>query len=290
MTLLSLPAPAKVNLSLAVTGRREDGYHELDSLVVFAEAADLVTAEPAETLTLAVEGPFAAALESEADNLVLRAARLFGAEQGARLTLTKNLPVAAGLGGGSSDAAAALRLLAELWELPLPLAPAVALGTNLGADLPVCLGARPARVGGIGEVVLPVELPDFALLLVNPGFPLSTAEVFRAYASAAGAASAEPPPCPPRFADLHALLDHLLAVPNDLEAPARALQPEVGEVLEALALSDGCLLARMSGSGPTCFGLFAKEAEARTAGENISSAQPGWWVRTAGLFQPRGIA
>lgn len=286
MTLLSLPAPAKVNLSLAVTGRRDDGYHELDSLVVFAEAADLVAAEPAETLTLAVEGPFAAALESEADNLVLRAARLFGAEQGARLTLTKNLPVAAGLGGGSGDAAAALRLLAELWKLPLPMVPAVALG----ADLPVCLGARPARVGGIGEVVLPVELPDFALLLVNPGFPLSTAEVFRAYASAAGAASAEPPPCPPRFADLHALLDHLLAVPNDLEAPARALQPEIGDVLEALALSDGCLLARMSGSGPTCFGLFAKEAEARAAGESASAARPHWWVRAAGLFQPRGIA
>lgn len=282
MTRLSLPAPAKVNLSLAVTGRRGDGYHELDSLVVFADAADVVTVEPAETLSLDIDGPFAAALVGEADNLALRAARLFGEDRGARLTLTKNLPVAAGLGGGSSDAAAALRLLSALWKLPLP----ADLAASLGADLPVCLRGEAARVAGIGEIVRPVELPDFALLLVNPGMALPTGEVF----GALGGACTEPPPCPPGFKQLADLLAQLLAVPNDLEPPARGLCPEIGEVLEALASSEGCLLARMSGSGATCFGLYAGRAEAEAAAGAIAAARPGWWVQPAGLFRPGGIA
>ena len=282
MTRLSLPAPAKVNLSLAVTGRREDGYHELESLIVFAEAADLLAVEPSEALELEIDGRFAAALEGESDNLVLRAARLFGPERGARLTLTKNLPVAAGLGGGSSDAAAALKLLSELWGEPLPAAAAA----MLGADLPVCLRAVPARVSGIGEIVLPAELPDVTLLLVNPGTPLATGKVF----AALGGDFAEAPPCPPRFKSLSELLDYLLAAPNALEAPARGLCPEIGEALEALAMRPGCLLARMSGSGATCFGLFAERDEAAAAADAIAAERPGWWVQPAGLFRPRGIA
>ena len=282
MTRLSLPAPAKVNLSLAVTGRRGDGYHELDSLVVFADVADMLTGEPAEYLEFQVEGRFAPDLAAEDDNLVLRAARLFGGGRGARLTLTKNLPVAAGLGGGSSDAAAALKLLAELWQEPLPAASA----TSLGADLPVCLRTAPARVSGIGEVLLPAELPQLALVLVNPGVALPTGTVFDALGEAYG----EPPPCPSRFKTLSDLLGYLMVAPNALEAPARTLRPEVGEVLEALANLPGCLLPRMSGSGATCFGLFAERGEAVAAADAIAAAHPGWWVQPAGLFRQTGIA
>lgn len=278
MTRHSLLAPAKVNLNLKITGRRADGLHELDSLVVFADAGDLLTAAPAETLSLSIEGPFAAALEDESGNLVLRAARLFGSEKGARLSLTKNLPVAAGLGGGSSDAAAALKLLSALWDLPLPEAEAA----RLGADLPVCLRGAPARVRGIGEIVEPVTLPGFALLLVNPGTALSTAEVFKAYAGDATPA----PDTPDGFADLDALLAYLQASANDLEAPAQRLRPEIAAVLAAIAETPDCRLARMSGSGASCFGIYATLDAAQAAAESVSLAEPGWWVRPAALHRP----
>ncbi|MEX0922100.1 MAG: 4-(cytidine 5'-diphospho)-2-C-methyl-D-erythritol kinase [Rhodovibrionaceae bacterium] len=278
MMRLGLAAPAKVNLSLKVTGRRADGRHELDSLVVFATVADLVSLEEAEELSLVVEGPFAEALEGESDNLVLRAARLFRVRRGARITLTKNLPVAAGLGGGSSDAAAALRLLAALWKLPLPDDDAV----RLGADLPVCLFGRPARLRGIGERVEAVALPDFALLLVNPGIALPTGEVFAAFEGPPGPA----PDFPARFSDLEALLAYLRAAANDLEVAAIRLRPEIGAVLKAIENSPGCRLARMSGSGATCFGIFAGLAGAEAAAAALSAARPGWWVQPAALQAP----
>lgn len=279
MTTLSALAPAKVNLSLAITGRRPDGYHELESLVVFADAGDQISVAPAAELSLAIEGPFAPQLEAEDDNLVLRAARLFESGQGAEIVLTKNLPVAAGLGGGSSDAAAVLPLLAQLWDLPVPSARVPALG----ADLPVCLSRRPARVSGIGESVMPAELPDFSLVLANPGVPLPTGEVFAAF----DGVFSTPPPAPGRFSDLTALVDHLRAAPNDLEPPARVLCPEIGEVLLALAECSGCRLSRMSGSGATCFGLFADRSAAVEAASEIRRHHPEWWVAATGLFQPR---
>ena len=267
-------APAKVNLTLHVTGRRPDGYHLLDSLVVFPAVGDRLEAVEARDLTLEIDGPFAGALEP-ASNLVLAAARLLRpAGRGAAIRLTKALPVAGGIGGGSSDAAAALRLLARLWSVPLP--PVEAL-LALGADLPVCLAARPMRMAGIGEALVPVGMPRFWLVLANPGVPLSTGAVFEALAQRAG------PPMPPLdgFDGFEGLCAYLRGQRNDLEPPAVALAPAVAEVLAALAGSPGCPLARMSGSGATCFGIFADEGTARAAADALGRAAPGWWVAAA---------
>lgn len=271
------PAPAKINLALHVTGRRADGYHLLDSLVAFAGIGDRITAEPADRLSLTVVGPMAAGLSPGPDNLVLRAARLMG-PQGARLELHKELPVASGIGGGSADAAATLRLLARLWRCPLPPAEAV---LSLGADVPVCLPGRPARMSGVGEHLAPLDhpLPPAWLVLANPGVALSTPAVFAALASR------DNPPLPamPPLADAGALAGYLAACRNDLEPPARGLAPVIGTVLGALQAQPGCLLARMSGSGATCFGLFAAERPAASAAGAIARIMPGWWVRAAPL-------
>jgi 4-diphosphocytidyl-2-C-methyl-D-erythritol kinase len=268
-------APAKVNLALHVTGRRADGMHLLDSLVVFPRLGDLVEAEPAQGLSLAVDGAFARDLGAGADNLVLRAAALLRPPgRGAALRLTKSLPVASGLGGGSADAAATLRLLARLWQAPPP-PPAATLA--LGADLPVCLAGQPARMRGIGEDLTPVALPSFWLVLANPGVPVATAAVF---ADLAGRSN-PPMPAPPAFADAEGLFAFLAAQRNDLEAPAAALAPAIGQALAALAAQPGCRLARMSGSGATCFGLFATEAAALAAAAEIRRAAPAWWVAAA---------
>ena len=273
-------APAKVNLFLHVTGRRADGYHLLDSLAVFAGAADLLEAGDAPALTLELAGSFAPALAAEADNLVLRAARALAAAAGvparARLVLTKALPVASGLGGGSADAAAALRVLARLWRIgpegPVGAVDLAALAAGLGADVPVCLAGRPARMGGVGELLAPAPgLPRFGLALVNPGVPVATAEVFR---RRTGPFSA-PASLPAGWPDTRAMADDLAGLHNDLEPPARALCPPIGEVLAALAARPGCLLARMSGSGATCFGLFPDAAAAAEAA--VALARPGWW-------------
>lgn len=269
-------APAKVNLTLHVTGRRPDGLHLLDSLVVFPRIGDRLTARPADALSLAVEGPFAAGLASDEANLVLRAARMLAPGRGAALRLDKRLPVAAGIGGGSSDGAAALRLLSRQWRVALP--PPDAL-LALGADLPVCLAARSARMTGVGEAVAPVDLPAGWLVLCNPGVPLATGAVFAGLAGAAGA----PMAAVPRLADLAALAGFVAAGRNDLEAPARALAPAIDAALAALAGAPGCLLARMSGSGATCYGLFAGEAAARQAAAGIAAGEPGWWVEAAGF-------
>lgn len=277
MNALTERAPAKINLTLHVTGRRADGYHLLDSLVVFTQAGDSVSTQPGAGLV--ISGPEAAGLSAGSDNLVARAARLMGvADQG--LVLVKTLPVAAGIGGGSADAAASLRLLARLHRCKLP---PLEGQLALGADVPVCLAARPARMQGIGEAItLLPALPRFWLVLVNPRLALSTPDVFRALAQRAN------PPMParlPDWPDAGALFDWLAQCRNDLQAPARALAPVIGDVLDALAAAPGCALARMSGSGATCFGLFAQEAEAQDAAAQIARARPGWWVQATGLHE-----
>jgi 4-diphosphocytidyl-2-C-methyl-D-erythritol kinase len=265
-------APAKLNLALHVTGRRGDGYHLLDSLVAFAGVGDRVTATPADRLTLEVTGPMGTGLSYD-DNLCLRAARALG-PKGAAITLEKNLPVASGIGGGSSDAAATLRALSRLWGVPLP----ADRGLSLGADLPVCLDPRPARMHGIGETVEPVTLPPAHVVLVNPGVAVPTPAVF------ATLTRKDNPPLPPlpQLADAAALAAWLDSTRNDLEGPATRLAPAIAEARAALAAQRDCLFARMSGSGATCFGLFAGAAAAARAAAALHHT--GWWVVAAPLL------
>ena len=283
---LRAAAPAKLNLYLHVTGKRADGYHELDSLAVFASRHDTVAVAPADGLSLSVDGPFASALHAamEGDNIMLRAARALAdaarVPPRAAITLTKNLPVAAGIGGGSADAAATLGLLVQLWGTALGEEAMGALALSLGADVPVCRFGRAAFMGGIGEKLdASPALPPVALVLVNPNRPLATKDVFRARTepfSPSGRFATTP-------ADAAALAALLRARRNDLEAPAIRLMPEVGAVLAALSRQPGCLLARMSGSGATCFGLFADDGAAGAAAAAIKRAQPGWWADASRL-------
>ncbi len=277
-------APAKINLYLHVVGRRDDGFHLLDSLATFAGIADTIEVRPARDLTLRLAGPFAPRLPAGPENLVLRAARALaaatGATAGAAITLTKRLPPSSGMGGGSADAAATLRALAELWNAPLSDEAALAVALTLGADVPVCLTGRSAYMGGIGEVVTPVpELPPAWFVLVNPGVPVPTAAVFKARHGPFS------PPSPPLElpVDVAGLASALRARRNDLEPAACALAPKVADTLAELARQDDVLLARMSGSGGTCFGLFADAAAAGTAAARISAAHGRWWVAVAPL-------
>lgn len=288
----TVTAPAKLNLYLHVTGRRNDGYHTLNSLVAFAGLADAVAVETRKGggFSLTFDGPFAAALEDADDNLILRAARALavhaGPEAGADIHLTKNIPVAAGLGGGSADAAAALLALDRLWGTHRSDLADIALA--LGADVPVCLAAAPARVGGIGEKVEPAgPLPDMGLLLVNPGTGLATRSVFMAADTSPAAFGASAPAPGGPFADADALLAALAGTGNDLDTPARAIAPAIGRVLEAMGGRAECRLVRMSGSGATCFGLYDDAAAAERAADAIRAAQPGWWVWAGGFAAPR---
>jgi 4-diphosphocytidyl-2-C-methyl-D-erythritol kinase len=260
-----------------VTGRRPDSYHLLDSLVAFAGAGDILTAHQAETLSLTLQGPFGQGLAAEPDNLVLKAARALAAHlhrpATARLTLDKRLPIASGIGGGSADAAATLRLLCELWAVPSP-ADLHALALTLGADVPVCLASTPARMRGIGERLDPVRLPPFGLALVNPGRSIPTASVFRSLRERCGE-SFSPPLAIPVITSAADLAAWLRTTTNDLQAPAEAICPDITEVLHALAATPGCLLARMSGSGATCFGLY-ETAEAATHAIKAIDRQD-WW-------------
>ena len=285
-------AHAKVNLYLHVVGRRVDGYHLLDSLAAFAGAHDVLTAEatPDPDLVLTLAGRYGDALRGEAaaDNLVVRAAlrlqRELGAPGGATLLLDKRLPVASGIGGGSADAAAALRLLAALWAEAGCGSPASgrleALAVGLGADVPVCLGQRPARMGGIGELLdAPPILPPCALVLVNCGRAVSTPSVFRARAPG----FREPAPLPASWPDAAAMAAGLADLHNDLEPAAIMLCPPIADVLAAIARQPGCLLARMSGSGATCFGLFARgwggaAPPPAAGGAPTALTRPDWWV------------
>jgi 4-diphosphocytidyl-2-C-methyl-D-erythritol kinase len=277
--VLSSFAPAKVNLYLHVTGKRADGYHLLDSLAVFPAVGDWLRYTPDAALTLEIGGRFAAALAPEPDNLVLRAGRLLaeksGRDAGARLYLEKNLPVASGIGGGSADAAAGLRLMQHGWQTDAPLRD---IALALGADVPVCLARRTARMSGIGDVLLPApKLPEFGILLVNPGVPVATAAVFRNRTGRVSAA----PDLPPAWPDAAAMAAALGELRNDLETSAIALAPEIGAVLARLQALPGALLARMSGSGATCFALFATPGAAAAAALD----RPGRWCWGGGLYE-----
>ena len=276
-------APAKINLFLHITGMRPDGYHLLDSLAVFAGVHDRLTAEPGDRLSLTLAGPFAAGLGAGPDNLVVRAAKALaragGVAKGAVLTLEKNLPVASGIGGGSADAAAALRLLVRLWDIHVPQDRLFSLAAALGADVPVCLASRPARMAGIGEALsAPPAMPPCGMVLVNPGVAVSTAAVF---AARTGAFSS-PATLAGGWRDAASMASDLRAVKNDLEPPALTLCRAVADALTALRACPGCLLARMSGSGATCFALFADAATARAAAADL--ARPGWWSWGGGLY------
>ncbi|MEO5338163.1 MAG: 4-(cytidine 5'-diphospho)-2-C-methyl-D-erythritol kinase [Magnetospirillum sp. WYHS-4] len=279
-------APAKINLYLHVVGRRADGYHLLDSLIAFAGVGDVLAAQPADGVTLVIDGPFAAGLPTGDDNLVLRAARalqrLAGVERGAAIRLTKRLPPASGIGGGSADAAATLRILLDLWNVSPSPEELMAVALGLGADVPMCLMGRAAFASGIGERLEPAPpLPSCWLVLVNPGLPVATPAVFGARVGPFGtpAPFAETPRDARRFAAL------LKERGNDLAAPAIAIAPAIGDVLRALEASKGCLLARMSGSGATCFGLYEAAPEAERAVRDIAVAHPAWWVQAGPLLE-----
>jgi 4-diphosphocytidyl-2-C-methyl-D-erythritol kinase len=276
-------APAKVNLTLRVLGRRADGYHELESLVAFAGAGDRLTFVPGGELKLTVEGPRAAASGATDDNLVLKAARALAARiSGLHLgvfRLEKTLPVAAGLGGGSADAAAALRLLARSNALKPDDPRLYEAARATGADVPVCVDPRPRVMRGIGEKLsAPLALPRLAAVLINPGVAVATKDVFALWSQAANSAPALDIESISAGADLLQLLPLLVAQPNDLESPAIKLAPVIAEVLAGLRAQTGCRLARMSGSGATCFALFASTADAEAAAEALSAQHPNWWI------------
>lgn len=275
-------ARAKVNLYLHVTGQRSDGYHLIDSLIVFVDLEDLVRVEPADALSLTIEGAFATAVPTGADNLVLRAARSLaqaaGVEARARISLCKRLPASAGIGGGSADAAATLRALCDHWEVRPAAEDLRRLALSLGADVPVCLDGRPSFVGGIGEQIEPApDLPRAWLVLANPGIAVPTAGVFQRREgafSSLGRFTAAP-------ADARALADLLADRRNDLTEPAIAVAPIIAPMLAQLEALPEALLARMSGSGATGFALFADESEAMTAADTLRAARPSWWIATA---------
>jgi len=275
-------APAKINLYLHVNHRRDDGYHDLESLVVFTEFGDWVRLSPAPALNVLRTGPFATLLpENPEDDLCMHAARQmaerFGRDTSFRVSLEKSIPVAAGVGGGSADAAAVLRALARLWSIDVNNPEVIDIAAGLGADVLVCLAAKAAVIRGIGDVVEPVsDVAQLNLLLVNPNQPLSTASVFRAWAQESGTVSLHDQtaaaPAWPGYPE------GLTQARNDLTAPAVGLCPVIGEVLSDLAGLPDCRLARMSGSGPTCFAVFETAVACNQAARALGQRQPNWWV------------
>ncbi len=275
-------ARAKINLYLHVLGRRADGYHLLDSLVVFAETGDEIAVAPADDLSLKITGPFAGNLAADENNLVLRAARglrdLAGIKSGAAITLTKNLPVASGIGGGSADAAATLDALMALWKVAPDRTALDRIALSLGADVPVCLAGRPSFMGGIGEEIAPVgDLPPAHLLLVNPGIATPTPAVFKARQG--GFSPSGRWDSPPK--DACGLGEALRSRSNDLTEAAISVTPPIRDVLTAIERSADCLLARLSGSGATCFGIYAGAAEAEAARRAILVTHPDLWAVAA---------
>ncbi|MBL8551870.1 MAG: 4-(cytidine 5'-diphospho)-2-C-methyl-D-erythritol kinase [Hyphomonadaceae bacterium] len=272
-------APAKLNLHLHVGLPLRDGRHPLESLVAFADIGDEIVVEPANDLSLAIDGPFAEALKDEADNLVLRAARLLGA-RGAAIRLTKNLPVASGIGGGSADAAATLRALNKLWDLQLSLVELAEKGAALGADIPACVHARACWMSGTGEETAPVSLPGLSAVLVNPLVPAPTGAVYRTFdAMHLGASFARI--APPAWESAASAIQGLTALENDLTAPAIAIAPAVAEVITVLSADPRARLVRMSGSGATVFALTWDRADADAVAASL--ADRPWWVRAATL-------
>ncbi|KKB76544.1 hypothetical protein VW35_17335 [Devosia soli] len=283
-------APAKINLALHVTRRRDDGYHDLESLIVFADIADELEAEPAAADDLTISGPFAHALGTGTSNLVMRALAAFRQRwpdrvpDGLAIHLVKNLPVAAGIGGGSADAAAALRILASMSSQPIPIVELADLAATLGADVPACLMSRPLVARGVGEILSPLpEFPACHIVLVNPLVPVATADVFRrlrAHDNYALPALPEPLTRPAQLGLW------LAETRNDLQPPAVKLVPEIGFIVDDLGQTQGCMLSRMSGSGATVFGLFGSEGQAHQAAQVMRERNPDHWVAAAPLITP----
>ncbi|MCX7120803.1 MAG: 4-(cytidine 5'-diphospho)-2-C-methyl-D-erythritol kinase [Gammaproteobacteria bacterium] len=280
---MKIIAPAKLNLYLHITGRRDDGYHLLESVFVFTQFGDVITISESDVLSLKIDGPFKSTLlnESIENNLAYRAAQLlqrkYTVSRGAEIQLTKNIPIGAGLGGGSSDAASVLKGLNQFWGLNITEKTLMQLGLSLGADVPACIAAAPALVSGIGENITPVDLsfmPSF-VLLVNPYQPLSTQTVFQYYKKNNAAFS------PASQKEIN--LDTVLTNHNDLEAAAITLQPTIQIILDNLKAQAHCALARMSGSGPTCFALFYDIASAKSAEKTIQGLLPNYWVQLTSL-------
>jgi 4-diphosphocytidyl-2-C-methyl-D-erythritol kinase len=293
MAALIEKARAKVNLTLRVVGRRVDGYHDLESVVAFADCADRLSMTAGPELNLKAIGPLAGACGEVADNLVLKAAKLLS-ERVPNLklgdfVLDKVLPVAAGIGGGSADAAAALRLLAQANGLSIDDPRLIEVARLTGADVPVCLASQPCVMTGVGETLLPLALPKLPCVMVNPRIPVATKDVFGALGLRNGEllvgvadvirAKAWPEP----GASVEDWVEALAAASNDLEAPATRIQPVIGEVISALSATNGAWLARMSGSGATCFAIFENTAEAGRAAERIQLDHPQWWVHAGVL-------
>jgi len=287
-------APAKINLFLHVAGPGSDGFHALSSLMVFADIGDQITVTEADSLGLKVYGAFAAGLEGEGDNLVLRAARALMAR--ARrplaplgLALDKALPVAAGLGGGSSDAGTTLRLLREAWRLDLSDPELEDVAAALGSDGAACLWGRPVLAEGRGERLSPApELPVLDAVLVNPGVSVSTGQVYGLYDRGGRFSDPVPPPLPANFESVQELAAWLTTTRNDLQAPAIELAPVIGDVIATLADEPEALFARMSGSGATCFALCGSDLEAQALADRVGQMRPDWWVQPCRLGGPWG--
>jgi 4-diphosphocytidyl-2-C-methyl-D-erythritol kinase len=293
MPALVADGRAKVNLTLRVVGRRVDGYHDLESVVAFADCADRLTLTPGSELELKMSGPLAGACGETSDNLVLKAARLLGQRvpdlKVGSFTLDKLLPVAAGIGGGSADAAAALRLLAQLNDLALDDERLLGVALLTGADVPVCLASRPCDMTGVGETLLPLTLPIMPCVMVNPRVPVATKDVFAALGLRNGELLVGATDIlrgtawPEAGASVEDWVEVLAASSNDLEAPATRIQPVIGEVISALSGTNGAWLARMSGSGATCFAIYENTADAGRAAEKIRLDHPAWWVHAGTL-------
>lgn len=274
MTAVEVFAPAKINLTLHVTGQRDDGYHLLDSIVAFANYGDTVIVRPSKELRLRIEGPFGQELQPDENNLVLRAARFLDPSGCAEITLVKRLPVASGIGGGSADAAATLRALSALWDVPLPSASECAV---LGADVPVCLASEFSRMSGIGEKIVPVaDPPSLDIVLVNPRVAVPTPVVFKGLSRKDNAALPSLP-----ASGAARWLEWLKDQRNDLEAPAISAAPVISGVLEELWRLPQCRFARISGSGATCFALFEQGTLSAAAVDAIRDRHPDWWVTQA---------
>jgi len=293
MSVLSDEACAKVNLTLRVNGRRTDGYHDLESVVAFADCADRLTLTPGSDLDLKMLGPLAQACGDTSDNLVLKAARLLGERvpdmKAGSFSLDKVLPVAAGIGGGSADAAAALRLLSQLNGLALDDSRLIEVARLTGADVPVCVDSRGCVMTGVGERLQPLKLPKMPCVMVNPGVPVATKDVFAALGLRKGELRVSAgdvllqKPWPDAEASLEDWVEALAASSNDLEAPALRVQPVIGEVISALNATNGAWLSRMSGSGATCFAIYENTADAGRAAEKLRREHPAWWVHAGTL-------
>ncbi|OQW62141.1 MAG: hypothetical protein A4S17_08900 [Proteobacteria bacterium HN_bin10] len=275
-------APAKINLTLEVGARRTDGYHPLQSAVMFADAGDWIEAAPADDLSLAIAGPFADGLAADESNLVLRAARLLGSRQCARLRLEKNLPVASGIGGGSADAAATLLALNQLWGLGLSADALAEMAAQLGADVRVCLGKRSAWITGAGELVAPLRAPRLDAVLVNPGKPLSTPAVYRRF-DELGLGSGFTLRASADWANAQEACTAVMKFGNDLEAPAVSLLPELAPLLATLRGDPRVMAAGLSGSGATCFALTSNAEAAADLAAALASQNNDWWVRATTL-------